>query len=262
MKNPRTRVALIAALLLSLLTSSLVFAKDDGKYKEDKHEKDVRIYEITVTNMTSGQWFTPPLLAIHQRSTDLFEVGQPASRGVQQIAENGNLQPMVDALTGNQKVSAFTVAAGNPPPLAPGQSITTWLMADNNGRRLSMVSMLICTNDGFTGVDSVKLPKGEGESVSIYGNVYDAGTEINTEDFADIVPPCPALTGVPSTVPGSGMSNPALAENGVITMHSGVVGNSDLVPSIHGWSNPVVKITITRVDDNPMSDDGWGEGEE
>lgn len=248
MKFPQTRVALIAALLLSLLANSVAFAKDN-----------VRVYEITVTNLTGAQWFTPPVLAIHQRSTDLFEVGQPANLGVQEIAENGNLQPMIDALTGNQKVSSFTVAAGNPPPLAPGQSITTRLMADNNGRRLSMVSMLICTNDGFTGVDSVKLPKHAGESISVYGNAYDAGTEINTENFADIVPPCPALTGVPSSVPGTGMSNPALAENGVITMHPGIMGNSNLVPSIHGWNNPVVKVTITRIDNNHRSDNSWGD---
>lgn len=254
MKFARTRVALIAALLLSLLVNSVAFAKNN-----DKREKDVRVYEITVTNMTTGQWFTPPVLAIHKRAADLFEVGQPASLGVREIAENGNLQPMVDALTGNKKVTAFTVAAGNPPPLGPGQSISAQLMTGKGGHRLSMVAMLICTNDGFTGIDSVKLPKWRGESVSFYGDGYDAGSEINTEDFADIVPPCPALTGVSSSDPGTGMSNPALAENGVVTMHPGVIGGNDLLPAVHNWSNPVVKVTITRIDNNWESDRSWGD---
>jgi hypothetical protein len=49
-----------------------------------------------------------------------------------------------------------------------------------------------------------------------------------------------------STDPGTGMSNPALAENGVIRMHPGVVGNDDLDASLHGFSSPVGRITILR----------------
>ena len=66
---------------------------------------------------------------------------------------------------------------------------------------LSYASMLICTNDGFTGADGLRLPKRVGAAVSATSYAYDAGTEINTEYFGDIVPPCPALTGVASSVP-------------------------------------------------------------
>jgi hypothetical protein len=108
--------------------------------------------------------------------------------------------------------------------------------------------MLICTNDGFTGLDTVRLPQVVGETITLYSDAYDAGSEINTEDFADIVPPCPALTGVLSDDPGTGESNPALAENGVIRHHDGIQGIADLDPDIHGWENPVVVVEITRVD--------------
>ena len=78
---------------------------------------------------------------------------------------------------------------------------------------------------------------------------YDAGTEVNTEDFADLVPPCPALLGLTSEKPGTGETDPALAEGGVITHHSGITGGVDLDPGVSGWRNPVAKITITRVNE-------------
>ena len=80
------------------------------------------------------------------------------------------------------------------------------------------------------------------------GSVDSAGTEVNTEDFADLVPPCPALTGVMSTDMGTGMSNPALAENGVIRHHDGVAGGDDLQAGLHGWQDPVARVTIRRTD--------------
>jgi len=63
-----------------------------------------------------------------------------------------------------------------------------------------------------------------------------------------LVPPCPALTGVSSDDSGSGASNPALAEGGVVRYHAGVHGVADLVPAIHDWNRSVAKITVTRID--------------
>ena len=107
--------------------------------------------------------------------------------------------------------------------------------------------MLICTNDGFTGLDSLPLPRKLGDTKTVYSVGYDAGTEINTEDFVDLVPPCPALSGVPSDEPGTGTSNPALMEGGVIRVHANIQGIADLDPAIHGWVDPVAKIVVTRI---------------
>ena len=79
------------------------------------------------------------------------------------------------------------------------------------------------------------------------GSSYDAGTELNTEDFADIVPPCQGLIGVTSDDAGTGMSNPLLAEDGIVIPHAGIIGGSDLLPQAHGWSDPVTKIEIERI---------------
>jgi hypothetical protein len=107
--------------------------------------------------------------------------------------------------------------------------------------------MLICTNDGFTGVSSLRLPHHVGQTFVVRSAGYDAGTEVNTEDFADMVPPCQALVGVSSGEAGTGTSNPALAEGGVIHHHAGIAGIADLVPAVHGWHDPVVEIAVERV---------------
>ncbi len=216
-------------------------------------EAPVASYEVTIADLTGGQPLTPPLVATHRAATGLFVVGQPASFGLKEIAENGNLAPMTARLGSDKHVADVAAAAA---PLVPsglpgsvmfGDTVKLTVMASEGAKFLSFASMLICTNDGFTGVDSLRLPKQVGDTVTVESAGYDAGTELNTEDFADIVSPCQGLVGVSSGEPGTGTSNPALAEGGVIHHHAGIAGGADLVPAIHGWTDPVAEITVERV---------------
>jgi len=231
-----------AAALMALASASVASA-----------DAPVATYEVTITNLTGGQPFTPPVVATHRAATGVFTVGQPASFALKEIAENGNIGPMIAQLDADKHVSDSVAAAA---PLVPaglsgsvmfGDSVTLTLTASEGAKFLSFASMLICTNDGFTGVDSLRLPKDVGDAVTVRSAGYDAGTERNTEDFADIVPPCQGLVGVTSGEPGTGTSNPALAEGGVIQHHPGIAGGADLVPAIHGWTDPVAEITVERV---------------
>jgi hypothetical protein len=210
-------------------------------------------FEVTFTDLTSGQPLTPAVAATHRGKNELFRVGRTASFGLKEIAENGNNGPMLTRLGSDDDVSDVVEAPGGPlvPAGSPGdamfgQSTTFSIEAERGARFLSLAAMLICTNDGFTGVNALKLPK-PGDSVTVETAGYDAGTELNTEDFADIVPPCQALIGVTSSDPGTGTSNPALAEGGVIHHHAGILGGADLVPAVHGWdiTAPVARITVT-----------------
>ncbi|MEM7333651.1 MAG: spondin domain-containing protein [Chloroflexota bacterium] len=215
---------------------------------------NTRTFKVTVTNLTDGQPLTPPLLATHSRQIGMFDVGQAANVGIQEIAENGNLGPMIDALSGSSQVHQYLVGDA---PLVPASdpggtgfpsTATYYIDAAPGQNGLSWASMLICTNDGFTGLDTVRLPKRLGAEVTYYTYGYDAGTEINTEDFADIVPPCQGIIGIGSDDAGTGASNPDLAEGGIIVHHPGVAGGNDLVPGVHGWEGPVASITVERVD--------------
>jgi len=195
-------------------------------------------YNVTIENLTSGQPFTPPVVAAHTSGMEVFNVGQAASAEVQAIAENGNNDPLVALLGGS---AAVLDSASGTAPVKPGESATITVEA-SSGSLLSVVFMLICTNDGFSGVDSMTLAASGSESVD--ANAYDAGTETNTEDFADIVPPCQDLIGVSSADAGTGETDPALAEGGVIAAHQGIQGGTDLTVSDHGWTDPVARITV------------------
>ncbi len=241
-RRSRTAFALATAAALALGTALPAAAGGHA-----------RTYEVTITNLSVGQPLTPPIVATHRGSADLFDVGSPASVGIQQIAENGNGGPLLDWLGANRHVTGVHAAAA---PLvgagSPGEahgftdSVTFTIETSADGRSLSWVSMLICTNDGFTGVDRMKLPVHVGASVTRSTAGYDAGTEINTESFADMVPPCQALSGL-DPMGGTGMSDPALADGGVIHPNTGIAGIDDLDPAFHGWTDPVATITVTRV---------------
>jgi hypothetical protein len=87
--------------------------------------------------------------------------------------------------------------------------------------------MLVATNDGIVGLDTMELPERVNESRTYYANGYDVGTEQNTERFADLVPPAKTLilAGEPE---GTGESNEAIAEDGVIRPHPGIEGVGNL----------------------------------
>ena len=50
----RPRAIAVVAVLLLLLTTGVIYADNEG---------GTRVYKVTITNLTSGQPFTPPLLA-------------------------------------------------------------------------------------------------------------------------------------------------------------------------------------------------------
>ena len=62
------------------------------------------------------------------------------------------------------------------------------------------------------------------------------------------MPPCQGLIGDSSGEAGTGTSNPALAEGGVIHHHFGIQGVADLKTAIHGWTDPVARIEVERTD--------------
>lgn len=215
-----------------------------------------RMYDVTIQDLTTGQPLTPPVVATHRGKNQLFRVGQPASVGVREIAENGNNAPLLAFLDADpfRRIAAFDQAGDGPlvPAGKPGSGmhldeVMFTIRGSKRARYLSFVSMLICTNDGFTGVNSLRLPRKVGGEVERETAGYDSRTERNTEDFAHIVPPCQGLIGVSSGEAGTDVSDPDLAEGGVISHHRGIRGGADLVPAVHGWRDPVARISIERV---------------
>ena len=194
-------------------------------------------YEVTVTNLTRGQQFTPILVATHQAGVRLFELGSPASPQLKTLAEQGNVGPMTALLLGNPEVRAVVNSAAL---LNPGQSVTQRVSTRGGFDNVSVAAMLIPTNDGFFAVNDLEGPNGQ-EAITVFSPAYDAGTERNDELCASIPGPNFMECGGPGGggAPGGG--------EGYVHIHAGIHGIGNLHPDIRDWRNPVAKITIHRV---------------
>lgn len=243
MKSKKTGILALTAIVTMLAVVSIAGIPESNAAK-------TKMYEVTITNLTSGQPITPPLLVTHSKDMGLFTVGEMAGTEIQQLSENGNAEPLVNMLEGKTGVlsviqgMAPLVPANDPGDTDLNYSETFVVSSEGNMRYLSFASMLVCTNDGFTGIDTIRLPINH---KTVYAMAYDARTEMNTEDFADLVPPCQGAIGISSDDEGVGQSNPEIAEDGVIIPHSGIVGGNDLLKDVHAWGNPTVKIDIVRM---------------
>jgi hypothetical protein len=188
-------------------------------------------WQVTITNLTrpGSQPFSPPLVVVHSRRADVWSVGQIASHGVAAIAEDANNAVLESALPQVPGVRSVRTVEGG--PIMPGTSRTFTIRSRGNHDRLSLVTMLVNTNDAFTGLDSFHL-RGRGAVVS--KRAYDAGSERNNERATHIPGPC--------------CNNPFVRdpEGAVIRMHGGITGVGDLAPETYGWSDPVVRIRIVR----------------
>ena len=117
---------------------------------------------------------------------------------------------------------------------------------------LSIVAMLLPTNDGFVGLNSYKISSQPGVT-TLYLNGYDAGTEANNELVNPMVDD-ENIPGAPSGnigTGGTGVDSPA--ENNVVHIHPGNIGDSDpsggesdLDSRFHRWLNPVAKVVIAK----------------
>ena len=172
---------------------------DDGIRMSSK----TTAYDVTIRNLTGMQPFTPAVIATHRSNVQLFVTSETASPEIQDVAENGAVPGLVQWWHDNPDASHVAVAfgAGEHPPIMPGEASTITIVAHRGADRLSIASMLICTNDGFTGGAGVALPAAFGETATYLARAYDAGTERNTEDFADLVPPCQPLRASRPTTP-------------------------------------------------------------
>ncbi len=146
-------------------------------------------FQVTFTNMTYNQPMTPPVVALHDPSVHLFQVGEVASDAIQVIAEMGNNAPLVEFATANPDVVSAAGVAGSA-PFGAGESVSINLSTTEDGQVFSAVNMIICTNDGISGADSVALPGGN-EPVVIMARPYDAGTRVNQDNsYSFFPPPC------------------------------------------------------------------------
>lgn len=235
----------LTALLVSasLLTSANVIARD-------------RDISVEITNITNATYFTELLVATHDRNTRLFELSTVASPNLQAMAEGGNINGLIEDLEAANSEYIANPAAGL---LAPGASTeAVFNRPGKNHRFLSIVAMLLPTNDGFVGLNGLPIPKKKGTYI-YYLRGYDAGTEANDEIITG--GGAPGVPGIPADPGGNagtgGVANVAPDHNPTVHIHRGVVGDSDplggdsdLDARVHTWQGPVAKLVLRVGDDD------------
>lgn len=214
------RIRSLAAGLLALgLFSTPVLASDDGK-----------MYAVTITNITSGQSFTPLMAVTHKKGHPLFMLGEPASPELTRIAEGGDTMPLQDKLL-NSGMAYDAASSGG--LLGPGESVTVNVKGKGSYKYLSVVAMMLPTNDGVVAVNGIRLPN---KQRMVMARAYDGGTEINDELCASI--PGPHCGGSPFSDEDG---------EGYVHTHPGIFGVGDLQASMYDWKNPIAKITVMRM---------------
>ena len=191
-------------------------------------------YEITITNLTRGQTFTPPAAVVHSDAVQLFSLGAAASPQLAALAEAGDPEPLADLLTPLSGVGGIAVADAGIPP---GQTVTLTVTDTRGLELITVASMLVPTNDGFYALNGVAVPE-SGETVTMVAPAYDAGSEPNDEVCANV-------PGPPDVCDGEGFS-PQQDGEGYVHIHGGIHGIADLVAADRDWRNPVAYISIRR----------------
>jgi hypothetical protein len=222
--------------LAALLAGALVIGPASGSDDDDDDGGRTKQWRVTIQNLTppgpgapGSQPLSPPLFVVHSSRADVWSVGEVASHGVAAIAEDADNSVLESVLPQVDGVKSVATGAGGPIPSGATRTYTV----ETSGRfnRLSVLTMLVNTNDAFTGLDSFR-PRGRGASLETMA--YDAGSERNNELKSHIPGPC------------CGNAFVRAPEGNLIRMHEGITGRGELDPATYDWDEPAARITIER----------------
>ncbi len=196
-------------------------------------------YDVTVTNLTNAQPLSPIAVILHQEG-NLWALGESASTALEEMAESGDNSSL-------RALSVVMAETSGPAPLGPGASETLSVtVADVSDSKLSLTTMLVNTNDAFTGLNARDLSSmAVGDSWSSNTPAYDAGTEANSEAAGTIPGPADGSD-------GSGF-NADRDDVDFVARHQGVVTQDDglstsVLNNAHRFDNPVMRVTVTRTE--------------
>lgn len=237
-----TRVPFLLPLALALAAPAV--AQQSSAMKDKAVDFTVRIENVSTpmtlklsTGATAPAPTAPVLWVVHTAPAPLFTSGQPdRGVGLETLAEEGNPEPLSQALVGTTGVVAVgamaipdgDMAAG---PITPGKFYTVTFKAAP-GQRLTLAMMFGQSNDLFYAPDAPGIPLFDAQGKPLAGDItsrlvlWDAGTEVNQEPGVGA-----------DQAPRQKMANTGKAEHGTVR------------PVNDGYTYPpvgqVVRVTVT-----------------
>ena len=225
--------------------------------------------KVEVLTPTGGVFLTPLWVGFHDGSFDSYDIGSPASSGIERIAEDGDASELraifaTSATNGQDGMILNPEGFAGAPVFEPGSSSTmVFDLDENNQKYLSYANMVIPSNDAFVGNDDPmahQLFDEEGNFVgpftfTVYGSqVHDAGTEENTESDAAFINQSAGNTGNTTSENISNhlgfngsMGNPDATPMNIL---GGTVASGDMIDPILGdftTSNyAIMRITVSQ----------------
>ena len=90
-------------------------------------------YQVSITNLTAGQTFSPPLLITHTIDFLVFKMAQPASDGLASLAEGGETEGLIEEV-GDALIASVSTDA----PIGPGVTVVATISGKPNVDYISM----------------------------------------------------------------------------------------------------------------------------
>lgn len=209
---------------------------DDNNDANNGDRFETVTFRVTMTNTTHNQPLSPPAVILSATGRYAWDLGLPASDGLEVLSESGSPSAFVAAFDG-------LVSATGAEVIMPGQSVTLSLTTDaDEPLALTVVSMLVNTNDGFTGVTAWPVSHLARDGlISVLAPIYDAGTEANME----------TADSVPGPAAGGEGFNALRDDVDFVSRHPGVVTADDgydasVLDQSHRFDNGAMAIAVTR----------------
>ncbi|GFD67438.1 spondin domain-containing protein [Alteromonas sp. KUL106] len=230
----------------------------DGADGQDGVNGNSAVYTVQITNLTYAQPFAPAAIILHESGYHAFAEGEAASMGIEVMAEGGNPAMVIEEAMDS---TDFLDALNSGGILGPKTSSDMFTLVvpelDADDLRLTVTTMLVNTNDAFTGLNAADVSNMSVGDVKTFMTVtWDAGTEANTETAATMPGPAAGAAGGGGEAAGYDPVRDDLAD--VVRLHTGVTTNANatdpsregLTTSVlaegHRFDFPTSRVVITR----------------
>lgn len=238
----------LATTLLVACSSSNDDDNDDGETVVSPVAEQDAMFEVRITNLTNAQPLSPVAIMLHQSGFNSFIDGEAASLALELLAEGGDNADVLGEVQAATQHIASASTDGPVPPQSISDAVSFTVPTDDlSDVRLSVISMLVSTNDAFTGANAANISNMiVGDVVTMSGPTWDSGTEANTETSGTM--PGPGFGGEGFNGARDDILDVVRFHGGVVTGESAEFGlsTSDLEDE-HRFLNPSSRIVVTRV---------------